>query len=84
MGDRVPLEEEKEGAEEAIIIGLATQMSHHFPPSPIEITCMTVQACLIAETTTEEGVVSEIYRFCCRRFYYIHWICSRMQPQMKV
>ena len=45
VGEKAPqeVEEEEEGAEEVIIIGLVIQISHHFPHSPLAMTHMTVQ-----------------------------------------
>jgi len=58
VGAKAPsqVEEEEDGAEEAIIIGLVTQISHRFPHSPQAMTYVTVQICQIA-VTTPEGVV---------------------------
>jgi hypothetical protein len=56
VGDKasqVEEEEEEEGAEEAILIGLVTQMSHCFPHSPPSMTHKPVQAHQIAATTPE-------------------------------
>jgi hypothetical protein len=54
------VEEEGEGAEEAIIIGLVTQMSHRFPHFPLAMTHMIVQ---VHQTLaiTPEGVAYEVY-----------------------
>jgi len=45
VGVKAPqeVEEEGEGAEEEIIIGLVTQMSHSFPHSPLATTHMIAQ-----------------------------------------
>jgi hypothetical protein len=44
VGVKAPQEvEEEEGAEEAMIIGLVTQMSHRFPHSPLATTHMIAQ-----------------------------------------
>jgi hypothetical protein len=64
VGERVPLEEDEEGVEEAISIGLVTQIRHCFSHSPMEMTHIIVQAWLIAAITPEEGVASEDYYPC--------------------
>jgi hypothetical protein len=60
VGEKAPSEVEEEEeevrAEDAVIIGLVTQMSHHIPHSPQAMTHMTVQVCQIA-VTTPQGVV---------------------------
>ena len=54
VSGKVPLEEnEVEGAEEEILIGLVTQMSHHFPHSPLAMTHIMVQVHQTAATTPE-------------------------------
>jgi hypothetical protein len=55
VGEKAPLEVEKEEerAEEAIIIGLVTQMSHRFPHSLLPMTHMIVQVHQTAETNPE-------------------------------
>jgi hypothetical protein len=67
VGDKAPLEEEEEeeGAEEEIIIGLVTQMSHHFPHSPLAITHMTVQVHHTAVTTPECVALEDSH--CCHK-----------------
>jgi len=55
--DRVSLEKELEGVEAAMVIGLVTQMSHRFPHSTMDMTCITVQAYHVAAITSEEGMV---------------------------
>jgi hypothetical protein len=55
VGEKAPLEveEEEEGVEEAIIIGLVTQMSHRFPNFPLATTHMIVQVHQTAATIPE-------------------------------
>jgi len=57
VGAKATLEEqEEEVAEEAILIGLVTQMSHRFPHSQLAMTHLIVRVHLIV-ATTPEGMV---------------------------
>jgi hypothetical protein len=56
-----PLEGWEEGSEVAMAIGLVTEMSHHFPHSPMDMSSMTVQACSTAEISKKGDAVKEGY-----------------------
>jgi len=55
--ERVPLTDGEEGAEVAMTNGLVTEISHHFPHSPMEMSFMTVEAHSIAAITKETDAV---------------------------
>jgi len=65
MGEKVPqeVEEEEEGVEEAIITGLITQMSHHFPHSPLATTHILVHAHQTAATLPEGVAQGDYHRY---------------------